>query len=164
MSRPPLIAVCGASQASDAEYRRAYECGALLAQRGATVLNGGLTGVMAASAAGVAAAGGICVGLLPGADVGAADDAVTIALPTGMGEMRNALIARCAAAMIAIGGGWGTLTEIAFAVRLGRPVALLDAWELRAPHGDEAGAEMHRAASVPDAVDWVMSRVALVER
>jgi uncharacterized protein (TIGR00725 family) len=132
----------------------------LLARRGVTVVNGGLGGVMAAGAAGVRSAGGVCVGLLPGLAAGDADDDVTIALATGLGELRNALIARACQGMIAIGGGWGTLSEIAFARRLDRPVAVLDSWELRAPVGGRASADsLHRAASAEDAVDWVLSRL-----
>jgi uncharacterized protein (TIGR00725 family) len=122
-------------------------------------VNGGLSGVMAASASGVRSAGGICVGFLPGADADDANDDVTVALATGMGEMRNALIARCAAAMIAIGGGWGTLSEIALAQRIGRPVALLNSWELGAPGEAEINASIHRAATAEEAVDWVMARI-----
>lgn len=160
-TRPPVIAVCGASQASPAQLQLALECGVLLARRGATVVNGGLGGVMAASAAGVRSANGVCVGLLPGADADEANADVTVALATGLGEMRNLLIARCASAMIAIGGGWGTLSEIAFALRLARPVALIDSWELRAPGGDELPAPIHRATSAEEAVEWVLSRVSV---
>ncbi len=159
--RAPVIAVCGASTASEVPLEHAYQCGALLAQRGATVINGGLGGVMAATAAGVKSANGVCVGLLPGADADEANADVTVALATGLGEMRNLLIARCASAMIAIGGGWGTLSEIAFALRLGRPVALIDSWELRAPGGDELPAPIHRATSAEEAVEWVLSRVSV---
>jgi len=124
------------------------------------VVNGGLSGVMAASAAGVRSAGGTCVGLLPGSDPADASPDVDIALPTGLGEARNALIARCGAAMIAVGGGWGTLSEIAFAQRLGRPVALLHSWEMRPPAGAERRAPIHHAATAADAVEWVLAQVA----
>jgi uncharacterized protein (TIGR00725 family) len=120
------------------------------------VVNGGLGGVMAASAAGVRSAGGVCIALLPGDHADANDDC-TIALATGMGEMRNALIARVAQAVIAIGGGWGTLSEIAFACRIGRPVVLLSSWELRPPGGDTAFATLRRAESAEEAVDVVLA-------
>lgn len=157
-ARPPIIAVCGASRATDDEYRLAYECGEMLARRGATVLNGGLGGVMAASAAGVRAAGGTCVAFLPGNDQDDANDEVSIALPTGLGEVRNTLIVRCCAALIAIGGGWGTLSEIAFAARTGRPVAMLQSWKLAAPHADDVTAAVYQASGVVDAVAWVLER------
>ena len=127
--------------------------------RGAIVVNGGLGGVMAATAAGVKAAGGTCVALLPGNDPDEANPDASIVLASGLGEMRNALIARCCAAMIAIGGGWGTLSEIAFARRLGRPVALLHSWDMTAPAGIERNASLHRAASVSDAVEWVFAQL-----
>ena len=131
MSRPPLVAVCGAGEAGVAEDAAAEEVGRRLAEAGATVVCGGLGGVMAAVARGVSSAGGTCVGLLPGDDPAAAAPGVTVALATGLGEMRNALIARACDAMIAIGGGYGTLSEIAFALRLGRPVVALASWEVR---------------------------------
>lgn len=159
MSRAPIIALCGASQASEAELATAYECGALLAGRGVTVVSGGLGGVMAAGAAGVKSGGGVCIALLPGASADEAGPEVTIALATGMGEMRNALLARVAQGVIAIGGGWGTLSEIAFARRIGRPVALLRSWELRAPAGDAITDSLHRAASAHDAVDWMLAQL-----
>jgi uncharacterized protein (TIGR00725 family) len=112
---------------------------------------------MAAVARGVREAGGTCVGLLPGDEPEAAAPDVGIALATGMGEMRNALIARTCAAMIAIGGGPGTLSEIALALRLAKPVAALATWEIRAPRGGET-AGLHRAASAADAVTWVLER------
>ena len=91
------------------------EVGRRLAERGAVVLCGGLGGVMAAVARGVRSAGGTCVGLLPGEDPAAAAPDVTVAVPTGMGEMRNALLARACAGMVAIGGGYGTLSEVGLA-------------------------------------------------
>lgn len=116
---------------------------------------------MAAAARGATAAGGVCIGLLPGDDPAAAAPEMTFALATGMGEMRNALIARCCTAMIAIGGGYGTLSEIALALRLARPIAALHTWELHAAAGgpEPADALLHRAASAGAAVDWVMQRI-----
>jgi predicted Rossmann-fold nucleotide-binding protein len=100
----------------------------------------------------------VCVGLLPGDDPDAAAPEVTLALATGMGEMRNALIARTCAGMIAIGGGHGTLSEIALALRLGRPVAALATWEVRPPYGgDDRG--LHSCATPAEAVAWVLDAV-----
>ncbi len=159
-TRPPIVAVCGASQATDADLLDAVEVGRLLARSDCVVICGGLGGVMAAAARGAHAAGGVCIGLLPGDNSEDAAPEMTVALATGMGEMRNALIARCCAAMIAIGGGYGTLSEIALALRLARPVAALHTWELRAPGGREpAETLLYTAASPADAVDWVMQRV-----
>jgi len=123
------------------------------------VINGGLGGVMAACAAGVRDAGGTCIGLLPGSDPDAGDEALSVALATGMGEMRNALIARSTDGLIAIGGGWGTLSEIALAMRNGRPVALIDSWELRAPAGEEQSPLLTRVHAAADAVAWLVSQL-----
>ncbi|HET9052213.1 MAG TPA: TIGR00725 family protein [Candidatus Dormibacteraeota bacterium] len=155
--RPPLVAVCGASEATERERALAEECGRELAVRGAVVLCGGLGGVMAAAARGVRSAGGTSVGLLPGDDAGAADADVTIAIPTGLGEIRNALIARSCAAMVAIGGGYGTLAEVALALRLARPVAGLATWAL-APPGP-VPTELRLFDEPRAAVAWVLGEI-----
>ena len=105
----------------------------MLAERGYVVLTGGLGGVMAAAALGVQEAGGTAVALLPGDRREDASPGHTIAIPTGMGEMRNALIVRSADAVLAIGGAWGTLSEIALAARTGVPVLAVDSWDLPGP-------------------------------
>lgn len=124
------IAVCGASEATHAQLDAAREVGKLLAEAGAIVINGGFGGVMAAASEGAARAGGTVIGLLPDIDRHGANEHLTISLPTGMGQARNVLIATAAESVIAIGGGWGTLSEIAVARRLGRPVIALDTWSL----------------------------------
>jgi uncharacterized protein (TIGR00725 family) len=86
---------------------------------------------MEAACRGARAAGGTSIGILPGADRAAANRFVDVAVPTGMGEARNALVVRCADAVVAIGGGYGTLSEIALALRDGKPVVGVDTWELR---------------------------------
>jgi len=116
--------------ASPEEDTMAEEVGRLLARAGAIVLNGGSTGVMEAASRGAAAEGGTVVGILPGFDRAEANEHVTVALPTGMGEMRNALIARSADVLIAVGGEFGTLSEIAFALKIGKPVVGLRTWDL----------------------------------
>ena len=158
-ARPPLIAVCGASEPHETELRDAEEVGRLLAVRGAVVVCGGLGGVMAAAARGVRAADGVCVGLLPGDDAGSAGPDVTVAIPTGMGEMRNALIARSCRAMIVIGGGYGTLSELALALRLGRPVAGLRTWDIRRPGEEHRDPGVHVVETAAQAVAWVMDQV-----
>ncbi len=122
------VAVCGASEATPSQLGAAKEVGRLLAEAGAIVINGGLGGVSGAASEGAASAGGIVVGLLPDAHRAGANPHLTIALPTGLGQTRNALIVTAAQSVIAIGGGWGTLSEIALAKRLGRPVITLDSW------------------------------------
>jgi uncharacterized protein (TIGR00725 family) len=141
------------------DARDAEEVGKLLAERGAVVVCGGLGGVMAAVARGARGGGGTCIGLLPGSDVAGASLDLTIALPTGLGEMRNALIARVCVAMIAIGGGYGTLSEIALGLRLGRPVVALHSWDLRRSVEGEPDPGVHRAATPAEAVDWVLAQL-----
>ena len=106
--------------------------GALIARAGHVLVCGGLGGVMEAAAKGASAEGGIVVGLLPGRDRSAANPYNTVALPTGLGELRNGLLVRSSDAIISVGGSWGTLSEIALAVRTGVPVVTLDGWELPA--------------------------------
>ena len=108
----------------------AEEVGRLLAQRGAVVVCGGLGGVMEAACRGARDAGGTTVGILPGLDRGAANPHVSVAVPTGLGEARNALVVRAADALIAVGGAYGTLSEIALALKAGKPVIGLGTWEI----------------------------------
>jgi len=127
----PYVAVVGPGVTEDpAELADAEEVGRLLARAGAIVVNGGSTGIMEAASRGAAGEGGIVVGILPGFDRAEANPHVTIALPTGMGEMRNALIARTADVLIAVGGEFGTLSEIAFALKIGKRVIGLRTWDL----------------------------------
>jgi uncharacterized protein (TIGR00725 family) len=116
------VAVVGGSECSPAEADAAEAVGRRLAEAGAVVLCGGLTGVMEAVAKGARAGGGLTIGILPGNDPADANPFIDVPLATGMGEMRNALIIRAARAVIAIAGGWGTLSEIALAQRIGTPV------------------------------------------
>jgi uncharacterized protein (TIGR00725 family) len=122
------IAVCGASEATPAQLDAAREVGRRLAESGAVVLNGGLGGVSAAASEGAASAGGVVVGILPDTDRRGANPHLTISLPTGMGRARNVVIVTAADSVIAIGEGWGTLSEIAIARSLGRSVTALDSW------------------------------------
>jgi len=119
----PIVAVVGGSDCTTVEARLAEELGRRLAESGAIVICGGLTGVMEAVAKGVRAAGGITIGILPGNDRRDANAYIDVPLATGMGEMRNAVIVRAAGAVVAVGGGHGTLSEVALALRIGTPVA-----------------------------------------
>ena len=101
-----------------------------LAAAGVTLVCGGLGGVMEAACRGAAANGGLTIGILPGADRAAANEWVKVALPTGLGELRNGLVVRAADAVIAIGGAYGTLSEIALALRTGVPVIGVNTWEI----------------------------------
>ncbi len=137
MPAPPIqVAVCGPADCTEAERRAAYEVGALLAGRGAVVLCGGYTGVMAAVTEGARSAGGLVVGVLSGADRAGAAPGLSAAVVTGMGQARNAILVRSADAVIVIGGSWGTLSELALAMRRGDvPVVQLGGWQVRDARG-----------------------------
>jgi uncharacterized protein (TIGR00725 family) len=130
VSARPYVAVVGPAAGSEPERRAAEEVGRLLAEAGAVVVCGGLGGVMEAAARGSERAGGVVIGILPGEDRRDANPHVSVALPTGMGEARNALIARTADAVIAVGGEFGTLSEIALALKMGKLVVGLDTWSV----------------------------------
>jgi uncharacterized protein (TIGR00725 family) len=134
MSRTPYVAVIGPGEASRDELHSAESVGAGLAAAGAVVVTGGLGGVMEAACRGARSRRGRTVGLLPGEDRDAANGWVEIAVATGLGELRNGLVVRAADAVVAVGGGHGTLSEIALALKLGRPVVGLGTWEV---HGVE---------------------------
>ena len=125
------VAVCGASEATPSQLQAAREVGKLLARAGAVVINGGFGGVMGAASEGAAVEGGTVVGILPDPDRAEANTHLTIAIATGLGQARNAVLVTAADSVIAIGQGWGTLSEIALAQRLGRPVFALDTWDVK---------------------------------
>lgn len=128
---PPYVAVVGAGGTVAQDVLALAEAvGAELARRGVVVVTGGLGGVMAAACRGARAAGGTTLGILPGGDRSAANRFVDVAVATGMGELRNGLVVRCADALIAVGGGYGTLSEIALALKAGKPVAGLATWHI----------------------------------
>jgi uncharacterized protein (TIGR00725 family) len=128
--RAVYVAVCGPGRASDEEAARAEEVGRRLARAGAILVCGGLGGVMEAAARGATQAGGTALGILPGTHREDANPHLTLSVPTGMGEARNALVVRAADALIAVAGEFGTLSEIALALKLGVPVVGLGTWEL----------------------------------
>jgi uncharacterized protein (TIGR00725 family) len=154
---PPQVAVCGPREATPEEEDRARRVGELLAERGATVVCGGYGGVMAAVAAGARSRGGRVVGILSGADRSGAGPDLDVVVVTGIGEARNAVIVRSADAVIAVGGSWGTLSEIAFAMRRGDvPVVVLGGWRLTDPEGNDVGPP--RADTPEAAVAAVLDR------
>ena len=124
------VAVSGGGDADPETCRLAEELGRALARRGAVVVTGGLGGVMEAACRGAKDAGGTTIGILPSDDRADANPWVDVAVPTGLGEGRNVLVVRAADAVVALAGGFGTLSEIALALRLGRPVVGLGTWEL----------------------------------
>lgn len=127
----------------------AEACGRLVAGAGATLVTGGLRGVMAAASRGARRAGGTVVAVLPGTDRSAATPDADVVVCTGVGEARDLAVVASADAVIAVGGGWGTLAEIGLARKLGRPVVLLGSWRLGPPEG-QAGLEACIEASSPE--------------
>ncbi len=151
------IAVIGDSACSAEEAKLAETVGALLAERDATIICGGLGGVMEAVCRGAKSKGGLTVGILPGGEARMANPWVDIPVVTGMGEARNAVVAKSAQAVIAIGGGYGTLSEIAYALKSGTPVIGLNTWSL-SRNGREDDS-MIRVQSAIEAVDKAISSV-----
>lgn len=125
-----MIAVCGPHEANDEEIRLAEVVGEALALAGETLVCGGRGGVMAAACRGAKRGGGTTIGILPGSDAAEANQWVDHAIPTGLGEARNALVVASGAAVIAVGGGFGTLSEIALALKRGKTVVALKSWTL----------------------------------
>ena len=152
------IAVVGASEATPVEQVIAAEVGRLIGSRGYVLVTGGLGGVMAAASRGAKDAGGVCIGLLPTSDRTTANEHLTAAIPTGLGELRNGLVVRSADGIIAIGGSWGTLSEIALAMRTGVPIVRIGGWSLT----DEQGAsiDLPSAGSALDAVRHLEAMIA----
>lgn len=142
------VAVIG----SGAEHEgRAEEVGRLLAERGCTVVTGGLGSVMAAAARGAKSAGGVTIGVLPGESRRDANEWLDHTVVTGVGHARNLAVVASGDAVIAVGGRWGTLAEIAFANVLGRPVVILEpGWELDG---------VPRAASPGEAVELALAAI-----
>jgi uncharacterized protein (TIGR00725 family) len=156
---PAYVAVVGAGDATAQQQRDAEQVGRSLAQAGAILVSGGLGGVMEAACRGAKAGGGTTVGILPGSARDDANPYVDIAVATGMGEMRNALVVRSADALIAVGGEFGTLSEIALALKAGKPVIGLGTWEL-GRHGEPVDTIV-RAASAEDAVTRALAACGL---
>jgi uncharacterized protein (TIGR00725 family) len=148
------VAVVGAGVAGEELRATAEEVGRRLAEAGAAVVCGGLGGVMEAACHGAKSAGGLTIGILPGRRREDANPWVDVAIPTGMGETRNALVVLGVDAVVAVGGEHGTLSEVAFALKLGRPVVGLRTWRLVRGDGtaDEAIVPVENAVAAVDAV------------
>jgi hypothetical protein len=147
------LAVVGPSRPRDSILELAEMTGTEVARAGAILLTGGLGGAMEAASRGAKRAGGVTIGILPGPSRRDANAFVDYSIPTGMGEMRNALLIRAADGVIAVGGGVGTLSEIALALRLGKPLAGLETWQARVG-GTTAG--IKQAGSPREAVATVI--------
>jgi uncharacterized protein (TIGR00725 family) len=145
----PYVAVVGPGEATPEEIATAEEVGHLLAERGAVLVCGGLGGVMEAACRGAKEGGGRTVGILPGSDRAAANPHVDVAIATGLGEARNALVVRAADVLIAVGGAYGTLSEIALALKTGTPVVGIRSWEL-------AGRPLKEARDAREAVELAL--------
>lgn len=158
MHRVLHVAVVGSGSAERDALLMAEEVGRLLATRGAIVLCGGLGGVMEAACRGAKSVGGMTVGLLPGSDRREANAWVDLAIPTGLGEARNALVVRAADVLIAIAGEFGTLSEIALALKTEKPVVGIDTWELS--RRGVAATDVVRAANPAEAVERALALAA----
>ena len=155
----PYIGVVGASSASAEEENAAEAVGRGLASAGAVVVCGGRGGVMEAACRGAKSAGGTTIGILPGDSRDEANPYVDVAIATGLGDMRNGLVVRASDAFVAVGGAFGTLSEIALALVAGKPVFALGGWEL-ARAGERVDAVV-RAGSPEDAVAQVLAACGL---
>jgi uncharacterized protein (TIGR00725 family) len=147
----PYVAVIGASNATGWELSTAESLGRALASAGCVLVCGGLGGVMNAAARGAASEDGISIGILPGDDREIASEHLTVAIATGFGEARNAIVARSADAVVAVGGEFGTLSEIALALKMGTPVIGIGTWELGRDDLDRD--PIVRVNDVPEAIE-----------
>ena len=129
-NRPRYVSVIGPGDADEEAYGLAREVGRLVANRGGVVVCGGLSGVMEAAARGATEAGGVAIGILPDVDRMRANSYLSYSVATGVGEARNLGVVCSADAVISVGGGYGTLSEIGLAKKVGRPVVALRGWDL----------------------------------
>ncbi len=155
-ARAPVVSVIGSATCTEDEAGLAEAVGGLLAARGATLVCGGRGGVMEAACRGAIEAGGTTIGILPGADYGDGNPFLSIAIPTGLGQARNVLVVLAGEAAIAIGGGYGTLSEIGLALKHGRPVIGLQSWIASNRGGRPA--ELIMASSAEEAVELAFQR------
>jgi hypothetical protein len=130
MERTFAIAVAGPADASPAELALAEDVGAAIAAAGWTVVTGGLGGVMEAASRGARSRLGPTIGILPGDDPDDANGWAQLVIPTGLGQARNALVVAAARGLVAVGGGYGTLSEIALALRADKPVVGIGTWDV----------------------------------
>ena len=154
-----FVSVIGSGDCSEEETRLAEEVGRELARRGATLICGGLGGVMEAACRGAVSQGGTTIGILPGNDRHEANAYVNIPIVTSMGYARNAIVAKSAQAVIAIGGSYGTLSEIAYALQNDIPVIGLDTWSIA-----RAGVEDKSIIAVNSPAEAVEKALALAKR
>jgi len=149
------IAVIGSGEPDKENEIIAYELGRLIAEKKATLICGGLGGVMDAACKGASEAGGTCVGILPGGNRASSSKYLTVALPTGLGEARNTIIARSADVVIAVGGEFGTLSEIGFALKAQKPVIGINTWHLF--KDDKESMSLARAKDAQEAIELAIN-------
>lgn len=152
MERRKIIAVIGGAEADEEYLELAEEVGALIAQRNAILVTGGMGGIMAAASKGAHEAGGLVIGILPTLERESANTYVDIPIATGMHQARNFIIARSCDCAIAIDGKYGTLTEIAYCLMYNVPVVGIDTWQIQGP--------IIRATSAREAVDVAFRSIA----
>ena len=157
-NRTQKIGVLGPHDCSKEERKVGFAVGAELARHGAILVCGGLGGMMEAAAEGAKSERGVTVGILPGENASAANEFIDIALPTGLSAIRNAVLVRSCDAVIAICGGYGTLSEIAFALRLKVPVVGLQTWSVMRNRKPDPG--IHVARTPEDAVKMALKLAA----
>ena len=129
MEAPPYIGVIGAGTCTARIYSVARDLGFEIGKRGWTLVCGGLKGVMEGAARGCAEAGGMTLGILPGLDKRSANPYITVPIPTGLGDGRNLLVVRASDILVAVAGGYGTLSEMALALKADKPVIGLETWK-----------------------------------
>ena len=151
------VAVIGGGQASSREVKLAEEVGRLLARKGVILVCGGLGGIMEAACRGASAEGGLTIGILPGESRRGANRYVQIPIVTGIGYARNVAVVKSAQAVIAIGGSYGTLSEIGHALQSGIPVIGLDTWSLF--KNGKANSSVIMAGSATEAVDTALELI-----
>ncbi len=144
-----IIGVIGTSEASDEEFKTAEEVGREIARRKGTLVCGGLSGVMEAACRGAKSEGGLTIGIIPGFNRSDANPYVEVPIITGIGEARNIIVVRSSNAIIAIGGSFGTLSEIGFALKLNIPVIGINTWEV--------SSNIKKAKTPMEAVDLAFS-------
>jgi len=161
-SAPPVIAVIGGGQCSQDDASLAEAVGREIALHGATVICGGLGGIMKSTCKGAAEAGGMTVGVIPGDSTASANEYVRVPVATGLGHSRNFIVVQSADAVIAIDGDYGTLSEIAIALKSGIPVIGLNTWSIvRAGKEDSL---IMKANSAAEAVELAMKSINKIRR
>ena len=164
VERPIRIGIIGSGRPHPRWDEWAEEIGRRVAEAGAILVCGGLSGVMAAAARGARKANGTTLGILPGTHTEEANPFITIPIPTGLGEGRNLLVVQSSDLLIAVGGGAGTLSEIGFALKLHKPLILLGSWEIKPPSGNDSLATRPHVVDNPEEAVQLALRLIRVSR